>query len=126
VITGIGTDVVEIIRFRKHLDKPELLQHVFTRTEIDNAPSGLSQDTFFATLFAVKEAILKALGCGLTTGSLWQEIQITRDWKAHLSGSLGLIAEMQSVARIHISQSRVGEKAIAFVLIETVTEDGIA
>lgn len=125
MITGVGTDVVEIDRFRSLKQKAEFLEQVFTLTEIHSAPKGPSQDTFYATLFAVKEALLKALGCGLQRGSLWRDIQITHDWKPRLSGSLGRLAEEQSVSRIHVSQAHSGKSAVAFVLIETTNEEKI-
>jgi holo-[acyl-carrier protein] synthase len=119
MITGVGTDVVEIDRFRKLKERAQFLEQVFTRTEIHNAPPGPTQDTFYATLFAMKEALLKALGCGLTEGSIWREIQITQDWRPHLSGALQRKAEQGSVGRIHISHSHSEKNAVAFVLIES-------
>jgi len=125
MITGVGTDIVEIDRFRSLKQKAEFLEQVFTLTEIHSAPNGPSQDTFYATLFAVKEALLKALGCGLQPGSIWRDIQITHDWRPHLSGRLGRRAEEQSVSRIHVSYAHAGKSAVAFVLIETTNEEKI-
>ncbi|TSA21275.1 holo-[acyl-carrier-protein] synthase [bacterium] len=125
MITGVGTDIVEIDRFRNLEQKAEFLEQVFTHTEIHSAPNGSSQDTFYATLFAVKEAILKALGCGLQQGSVWRDIQISHDWSPHLSGFLGRLAEEKSVSKIHVSHAHAGKSAVAFVLIETTNEEKI-
>jgi len=125
MVTGVGTDVVEINRFRKQKDKTEFLNQIFTRTELHSAPAGPSQDTFYATLFAIKEALLKALGCGLERGSCWREIQITQDWRPHLTGPLGRFAEERAVSRIHVSHSHSDVNAVAFVLIETTIEEEI-
>ena len=125
MITGVGTDIVEIDRFRNLEQKAEFLEQVFTHTEIHSAPNGFSQDTFYATLFAVKEAILKALGCGLQQGSVWRDIQISHDWRPHLSGSLGRLAEEKLVSKIHVSHAHAGKSAVAFVLIETTNEEKI-
>ena len=125
MITGVGTDIVEIDRFRNLEQKAEFLAQVFTHTEIHSAPNGPSQDTFYATLFAVKEALLKALGCGLQQGSVWRDIQISNDWRPHLSGSLGRLAEENLVSKIHVSHAHSGKSAVAFVLIETTNEEKI-
>jgi holo-[acyl-carrier protein] synthase len=123
MVTGVGTDVVEIDRFRRLDHRAEFLAEVFTRTEIHNAPGGSSQYSYFATLFAIKEALLKALACGLGNWSAWQEIQITDNWRPQLSGHLGQLARDRSVSKIHVSHSRSDQNAIAFVLIETTTEE---
>jgi len=125
MIIGIGTDVVEIDRLRTLRQRAGYLTQVFTRTEIHNAPRGSSQDTFYATVFAIKEALLKALGCGLAGGFVWHEIQITNDWRPQLSGHLGRLAEERSVSKIHVSHSHSDRNAIAFVLLETTNEEEI-
>jgi holo-[acyl-carrier protein] synthase len=126
MVAGVGTDVVDIDRFRDLRQRPEFFDQVFTRSEILGAPEGLSQDMFYATLFATKEALLKALGCGLQLGSVWRDIQITPDGKPHLSGSLGRLAEKKSVSRIHVSHAHSVGSAVAFVLIETNNDEEIA
>lgn len=119
MIKGVGTDVVEIDRFRNLKQRSEYLQQVFTPSEIQNACLGPEQDTRFATLFAIKEALMKALGCGLEAGSLWREIQIAPDGKPTLSGSLGRLTQEQSISKIHVAHSHSNSSAVAFVLLET-------
>ena len=123
MITGVGTDVIDIDRFRNLNQQTDFLQQVFTLSEIQNAPARPAQDTFFATLFAIKEALLKALGCGLEEGSLWREIYITPDLKPKLSGLLGRLAQEQSISTIHVSHSHSDNSAVAFVILETTNED---
>ncbi len=123
MLIGVGTDVVEIDRFGKLEQRDEFLSQIFTRTEIQNAPAGSSQDTYFATLFAIKEALLKALACGLTSGSAWREILVDGDWQPHLSGRLDHLARERSVSKIHVSHSHSDRNAVAFVLIETTDEE---
>jgi holo-[acyl-carrier protein] synthase len=125
MITGVGTDVVDIDRFRNLTDRAEFLAQVFTRTEIRNAPDGPSRETFYATLFAIKEALLKALGCGLESVSLWRDIQITHDWRPRLSGLLRRLAREKSVSRIHISHSHSDKNAVAFVVMETANREDV-
>ena len=125
MITGVGTDIVEIDRFRNLNRRTDFLRQVFTIGEIQGAAELPAQDTFFATLFAIKEALLKALGCGLQKGSLWTEIHITQDWKPELSGLLARLAEEQSVSNIHVAHSHSDKSAVAFVLLETTNEEEI-
>lgn len=119
MITGLGTDVVDIDRFRNLEDRAGFLEQVFTRAEIRHAPDGPSQDTFYATLFAIKEALFKALGCGLERVSVWREVQITHDWRPRLSGSLRRLARAKSVSKFHVSHSHSKTLAVALVLMET-------
>jgi len=125
MITGVGTDVVDIDRFRNLNQRTDFLKQVFTVSEIQNAPERPAQDTFFATLFAIKEALLKALGCGLEEGSLWREIHITPDWKPKLSGLLGRLAQDQSISNIHVAHSHSDNSAVAFVVLETINKQEI-
>jgi len=125
MITGVGTDVVDIDRFRDLEDREAFLAHVFTHTEICNAPDGSAQEAFFATLFAIKEALLKALGCGLESVSVWRDIQITPDWQPRLSGRPGRLAREKSVSKIHVSHSHSGKSAVAFVVMETANREEV-
>ena len=123
MITGIGTDIVGIDRFRNLNQRTDFLGQVFTLNEMQNAIGRPDQDTFFAILFAIKEAFLKALGCGLEEGSLWREIQIAPDWKPELSGHLGRLARERLVSNIHIAHSHSDNSAVAFVVLETTNEE---
>ena len=123
MIRGIGTDVVEINRFRNLNQKTEFLEQVLTREEINGAPTDpTSDDAHFATLFALKEAMLKALGCGLETGSHWHDIHVTCDWNIYLTGILGRRADEDSISTILTSHSYSETTAIAFVIISTTNE----
>lgn len=125
MVTGVGTDVVEIARFRGLKQRAEFFAQVFTPAEILRAPDGHSQDAFYATLFAMKEALLKALGCGLEHGTLWKDINITRDGSPQLSGLLGQMAGEKLVSKIHVSRACSETSAVAFVLIETTNDEVI-
>lgn len=71
-----GIDLVEIERLER-LDpqiRQRFLRRVFTVRELDDAQDDL---TVLAGRFAAKEAVAKALGCGIGPIS-WQEIEVQR------------------------------------------------
>ncbi len=71
-----GVDLVEIQRLER-LDpqiRQRFLRRVFTPLELEEANEDLA---VLAGRFAVKEAVAKALGCGIGPIS-WQEIEVQR------------------------------------------------
>lgn len=66
-IRGIGIDMCEIARMQALLDEGRSLRRMFTEAEQAYiATKGAYAAQTMAGLFAAKEAILKALGTGLT------------------------------------------------------------
>jgi holo-[acyl-carrier protein] synthase len=118
MIKGLGIDVVELDRFRNLPDRTEFTRQILNDTEIADMQSGVNQNLLCETAFAVKEAVLKALGAGLHHGSYWHEIEITGTGKLRLSGHLADVARDQSVTAIHSSQSYTDTCVVAFVLLE--------
>jgi len=117
MILGIGADIVAVDRFRTLKDKEEFLAQVFSPEELSRAPK-VNRDRFYASLFAVKESVLKALGCGLSRGSFWHDIQISQDMRAVIAGSLMRFVPEGSVLDIMVSHSSTREYATAYVIIE--------
>ncbi len=117
MILGIGTDIVAVERFKKLKDKQEFLAQVFLTDELARAPR-INGDMFYASMFAAKESVLKALGCGLSQGSFWHHIRILKDNQISLSGPLLEMIPQGSTPSIRVSLSGAGEFAIAYVIIE--------
>lgn len=66
-IKGVGIDLCEITRMQTMLDENRSLRRMFTEAEETYISSkGASAAQTMAGLFAAKEAVLKALGTGLT------------------------------------------------------------
>ena len=118
MLVGTGIDIIEFNRFRNLKDKGDFVRQVLTENEIGIALRRSNQDIFYATAFAVKEAILKALGCGLHDGSHWHEVELNDRWETRLSGRLAALASQQSVTVIHSSQSCTENCVVALVLLE--------
>jgi holo-[acyl-carrier protein] synthase len=75
---GIGTDLVELDRFRLALDRtPGLVTRVFTDGERAYAELRRDPTERFAARFAAKEATLKALGAGIGQCD-FREIEVVR------------------------------------------------
>jgi len=117
MILGIGADIVAVERFEKLKDKNEFLAQFLSSEELSRSPRS-GRDRFYASLFAIKESVLKALGCGLSQGSLWHHIKISQDNQINLSGPLLEMIPKNSRPSIRVSISKAGEYAIAYAIIE--------
>ena len=74
MIRGIGIDIAETGRFAKMEER--LLSRIFTPSELSRAP--LRRAEYFASRFAAKEALVKALGTGFR-GIQPRDINIAED-----------------------------------------------
>jgi NAD(P)H-hydrate epimerase len=78
-VIGIGTDLVDLDRFRRVLARrPGMVERLFTPGEREYAERRGDPIERYAVRFAVKEAVLKALGVGMGAAS-WHEIEVERD-----------------------------------------------
>lgn len=120
MILGIGVDLIEIPRVEKAAASEEFRKRIFTAGELA-AAKGLG--FHLAGCFAAKEALLKAMGTGLSTFS-WQEIELVHDplGAPHLNvtGKVKQFLDERQVRRIHLSISHSKENAVAQVVLETV------
>jgi holo-[acyl-carrier protein] synthase len=75
---GIGTDMVELDRFRLALERtPRIVERLFSDAERAYAARRADPTERFAARFAAKEAVLKAMGVGLWSCPL-REIEVVR------------------------------------------------
>ena len=127
MIIGIGTDIVQIKRIATTRQRfgENFVQRILTpneRTKM-NMLHVQHQDAFLAKRYAGKEAIVKALGCGIGSLATWQEIEILNDSKGaptvRLTGKTAqTLQEKAPCAHICISLSD-DLNALAFVVIES-------
>ena len=76
---GIGTDLVELQRFRESIERtPSLVDRLFTEGERSYAAQRADPTERYAARFAAKEAAMKALGVGLG-GLDWHDVEVIRD-----------------------------------------------
>lgn len=116
MIVGVGTDVVEMARFERALERaPRLRERLFTPAEASSRLESL------AARFAAKEALAKALGA--PGGLSWHDAEVVVEESGQPSFSLsGTVAERASVLgvdRVHLSLSHDAGMALAFVVLES-------
>ena len=78
MILGIGTDIIDIKRIRKVIDKYgfRFKKKCFHHSEIKRSESKYNSVESYAKRYAAKEACAKALGTGLAKGVFWKDIEI--------------------------------------------------
>ena len=121
MIKGIGTDIIEIDRIRKAVQRDSFLQRVFTEGEISiYQEKGLNPQTL-AGFFAAKEAFAKALGTGFR-GFSFRDVEGRTDNLGKpflvLSEKLDLLSCVPSFRNIYVSISHSNQNAVAFVILE--------
>lgn len=79
MILGIGTDLANIDRIAKTLDRfgDRFRNRVFTEIEQQKASQRKDQAGTYAKRWAAKEACSKALGTGLAMGISWKDMSVT-------------------------------------------------
>jgi holo-[acyl-carrier protein] synthase len=78
VIIGLGSDLIDIRRIEKTLEKhgERFLDRVFTETERRKSDRRAQRAASYAKRFAAKEACAKALGTGLSHGVYWRDMGV--------------------------------------------------
>lgn len=124
-IVGLGTDIVEIGRFKNQVEKTgdRLAKRVLTDSEFQQFLASSQPTRFLAKRFAAKEAAAKALGTGIGYGVSFQHIHITNnEYGAPMihftDGAAARLAQLNaSVGHISISDEQ--QYAVATVIIES-------
>ena len=79
---GLGVDIVEIARMRRILERtPSFREKVFSEEERSYCESTANPEVHYATRFAAKEAVLKALGTGFSRGIANHDVEVRRNAK---------------------------------------------
>lgn len=121
---GLGLDVVKIARIAQILERtPSFARRVYTEGERAYCESRSNPATHFATRFAAKEAVVKALGTGFSEGIRPREIEVKRTSKGRpyvvLGGRAKEVAACQGVRELPISLSYTHEEAVACAMAIT-------
>ena len=120
-IVGIGVDVVDLARFSGVVERtPGIIDRLFTKAEQTSAEGHQLPLISLAGRFAVKEAVVKALGAPV--GMEWHDCEVSNGGAPQISvrGSVAKVADDQGVTNWHVSLSHDGPVAIAYVIAEKV------
>ena len=122
-IIGIGTDITECKRIARMLARhPEsFTERVFTDAENAYCSRGKRQSAeHYTGRWAAKEAILKALGTGWSSGITWRDIEILNEPGGkpfvQLTGAAAEIARVKGITEIQVSISHCVSHAVAFAI----------
>lgn len=121
---GLGVDIVEIARVRAILARtPSFAQKVFSEEECAYCDGTASPEIHYATRFAAKEAVLKALGTGFSGGIGPRDVEVRRTAKgrpyAVLAGRAKEVAHELGVRELPISLSYTHAEAVACAMAIT-------
>ncbi|UCF70908.1 MAG: 4'-phosphopantetheinyl transferase superfamily protein [candidate division WOR-3 bacterium] len=119
MIEGLGIDILAKDRLLTVKNREDFEKNIFTRKEIASTPNLLRRIHVQALYFSVKEAVLKALGCGLRFGSFWRDIEIDSISRIRIAGNVRDFAVKKSVKKIHTAAARTRQYALSVVLLES-------
>ena len=119
-VVGLGVDMVDIPRLRDILGRrPAMAQRLFSAEELAYAATLVNPAPTLAGRFAVKEAVMKALGVGLGAVD-WVDISVRRleggAPELHVGGRAAVLAGRRGVASWQVSISHTATMASATVL----------
>ena len=121
-IFGIGTDIVDISRIKKILNK-KFISRIFSVKEIQYCESKTDKSAYYSKRFAAKEAFTKALGTGISKGISFNEISIRNNKNGspyiELLGRTKIITNniIKKKKKIYLSLSDEKKYALAMVVI---------
>jgi holo-[acyl-carrier protein] synthase len=117
-VISVGTDLIEIERIRRALRRPGFSERVFTAAERAYCDSKPNPAQSYAARFAGKEAVGKALGCGVHF--TWREIEIAGRPKpgVRLSGGTAAFAARVGAGAIDLSMTHSRGLALAVCAVE--------
>ncbi|MCA0050847.1 holo-ACP synthase [Mesorhizobium sp. B283B1A] len=128
MIIGIGSDLIDIRRIEKSLERhgQRFIQRIYTEVEQPRSENRRARAASYAKRFAAKEACAKALGTGLAQGVFWRDMGVVNLPSGAPTMALtgGALARLEKIlprghrAAIHLTITDDFPLAQAFVIIE--------
>ena len=124
MIYGIGTDIVNISRFKKMKSIKSFSKKILSVDELKISSTYNEEKLikYLAKQFAAKEAISKAFGTGIRKPILFKELEVLRDknGKPYFNplGDIKKTLINLGITKTHVSLADESEHAIAFAILE--------
>ncbi|PLP61348.1 holo-ACP synthase [Mesorhizobium loti] len=128
MIIGIGSDLIDIRRIEKSLERhaERFIKRVYTDVEQARSEGRRTRAASYAKRFAAKEACAKALGTGIAQGVYWRDMGVVnlpsgKPTMALTGGAAVQLAKLlpfEHQAVIHLTITDDYPLAQAFVIIE--------
>ena len=122
MITGIGTDIIEVKRIEQSIERygQRFLDRIFSLKEQAYCLKHRDSGRHFAGRFAAKESVAKALGTGFTEGLGWLDIEIGNEENGKPEITLSKqVALAYHSPRVHLTISHSKDYAVAFAICES-------
>lgn len=121
---SMGVDIVEIERIRAILKRsPSFAKRGFSAAEQQYCNASSTPEFHYATRFAAKEAVLKALGTGFSCGIGLRDVEVVTNaaGKPHvkLHKRAAEIAKEQNIVELPVSLSYTHNEAVACAMAIT-------
>jgi holo-[acyl-carrier protein] synthase len=130
MILGLGSDIVDITRIEKTLQRfgDRFVERIFTTVERQKSDGRANRAASYARRFAAKEACAKALGTGFRRGVFWKDLGVvnqpggkpTMELTGGAARRLQQIVPAGMVAQIDLSITDDHPVAQAIVIISAV------
>ena len=134
MILGIGSDIIDIRRIERTLERfgARFTERLFTETERRKSEARAGRAASYAKRFAAKEACSKALGTGFRAGVFWRDLGVvnlpsgkpTLVLTGNAARRLAAITPPGMRAQIDLSLTDDHPQAQAIVIISAVPDDG--
>ena len=125
MIYGVGTDIIEIPRIARSLERfgERFARRILCEPELLRFARHKQPAAYLAKRFAAKEAFTKALGTGIHAPANWHGVWVSnlRSGKPVLefSPELAALLERRGVRHSHVSLTDERELACATVILES-------
>ena len=133
MILGLGSDLIDIRRIEKTLERhgPRFIARIFTELEQAKSERRAARAASYAKRFAAKEACSKALGTGLSQGVFWRDMGVVNlpSGKPTMKLTGGALKKLNSMippghkAQIELSITDEYPLAQAIVIISAIKEN---